>query len=98
MTKEAGRRLAIWIADDDDPTVGRLSLYVVDPFNGEIDLANPPLRDEPARAGFSIADGRLAWASPTGNGGKASTVRILAWTDAGFGKVETTKGDVLLIR
>ena len=94
----SGTRLAVWIEDDDDPTVGRLSLYVVDPFDGEIDLSNPPLSDEPALAGFSIADGRLAWATPTGNGGKESTVKILAWTDAGFGKVETTTGDVLLIR
>jgi hypothetical protein len=95
---KSGTRLAVWIADDGDPDVGRLSLYVVDPFNGEIDLSNPPLSDEPALAGFSIADGRLAWATPTANGGKESTVKILAWTDAGFGKVETTTGDVLLIR
>jgi hypothetical protein len=95
---ESGTRLAVWIADDDDPMTGRLSLYVVDPFSGEIDLASPPLGDEPALAGFSIADGRLAWASPAGNAGKANTVKILAWTDAGFGKVETTTGDVLLIR
>ena len=95
---KSGTRLAVWIADGDDPAIGRLSLYVVDPFSGKIDLANPPLSDEPAQAGFSIADGRLAWASPTGNAGKAGKVKILAWTDAGFGKVETATGDVLLIR
>ena len=61
---ETGTRLAVWIADADDPTVGTLSLYVVDPFDGRIDLASPPLEDEPALAGFSIADGRLAWAAP----------------------------------
>ena len=61
---ETGTRLAVWIADPSDPTVGKLSLYVVDPFDGSIDLANPPLHDKPALAGFSIDDGRLAWATP----------------------------------
>ena len=61
---ETGTRLAVWVADADDPSVGKLSLYVVDPFDGSIDLANPPLEDEPALAGFSIDDGRLAWAAP----------------------------------
>lgn len=95
---ETGERLAVWIADADDPSVGRLSLYVVDPFDGEIDLANPPLADEPALAGFSLADGRLAWATPGGESGKSSRVRILAWTDEGFGQVETAPGDFLVVR
>jgi hypothetical protein len=95
---ETGTRLAIWIADPQDASVGRLSLYVVDAGDGSIDLASPPLADEPARAGFSIADGRLAWAVPSGDSGKSNRVKILAWSDAGFGKVETTTGDVLLVR
>jgi anti-sigma factor RsiW len=95
---KTGTRLAVWIADEDDPSVGRLSLYVVDPFSGDIDLDDPPLSDEPAAAGFSIADGRLAWAVPSGTSAKADRVKILAWTDAGFGEVETATGDVLLVR
>jgi hypothetical protein len=95
---ETGTRLAIWIADADDPTVGRLSLYVVDPFDGRIDLANPPLPNEPALAGFSIADGRLAWATPPGDADRTSRVLILAWTDKGFGQVESAPGDFLLVR
>ena len=95
---ETGTRLAVWIAEPDDPTVGRLSLYVVDPFNGQIDLATPPLSNAPALAGFSIADGRLAWAAPAGTTDKTSTVSILAWTNAGFGQVESAPGDVLLVR
>jgi hypothetical protein len=95
---KSGTRLAVWIADKDDPAIGRLSLYVVDPFSGTIDLSRPPLENEPAMAGFSIADGRLAWASPASASGKPSAVKILAWNDAGFGKVETATGDVLLIR
>lgn len=92
-----GTRLAVWIADRDDPSVGRLSLYVVDPFDGRIDLDDPPLRDEPALAGFSIGDGRLAWAAPPGES-KARRVLILAWTEAGFGQVESAPGDVIVVR
>ena len=95
---ETGTRLAVWIADADDPTVGTLSLYVVDPFDGRIDLANPPLSNEPALAGFSIADGRLAWAAPGKRNEKMNRVPILAWTDEGFGQVESAPGDFLLVR
>jgi len=95
---ETGTRLAVWVADVEDPTVGTLSLYVVDPFDGRIDLASPQLEDERALAGFSIADGRLAWAAPAGNSGKAKHVKILAWTDEGFGRVESAEGDFLLVR
>jgi hypothetical protein len=95
---ETGTRLAVWVADADDPTVGALSLYVVDPFDGRVDLASPPLEDEQALAGFSIADGRLAWAAPAGNSGKAKHVKILAWTNEGFGQVESVAGDFLLVR
>jgi Putative zinc-finger len=95
---ETGTRLAVWIADAGDPSVGTLNLYVVDPFDGRIDLANPPLSNERALAGFSIADGRLAWASPAGSTNKTGRVLILAWTDAGFGQVESAPGDVLLVR
>jgi hypothetical protein len=95
---ETGTRLAVWVADADDPAVGLLSLYVVNPINGRIDLANPPLPNEPALAGFSIADGRLAWAAPAGNSGKAKHVKILAWTNRGFGQVESEDGDFLLVR
>lgn len=95
---ETGTRLAIWVADAEDPTVGTLSLYVVDPFDGRIDLANPPLKDKPALAGFSIADGRLAWAAPAGSSGKAKHVKVLAWTNEGFGQVESAEGDFLLVR
>jgi hypothetical protein len=95
---ETGTRLAVWVADADDSAVGLLSLYVVDPIDGRIDLANPPLPNEPALAGFSIADGRLAWAAPAGNSGKAKHVKILAWTNRGFGQVESEDGDFLLVR
>jgi hypothetical protein len=93
-----GTRLAVWIADRHDPTVGRLSLYVVDPFNGRIDESKSPLADEPALAGFAIADGHLAWAAPPAAGSSESRVRVLAWTARDFGNVESAPGDVILVR
>ena len=95
---ETGTRLAVWVADADNSGVGRLSLYVVDPSDGRIDLTNPPLDAERALAGFSIADGRLAWAAPAGNSEKAKHVKVLAWTNRGFGQVESAAGDFLLVR
>ena len=93
-----GTRLAVWIADSNNPTVGRLSLYVVDPFNGKIDLSKPPLENEPALAGFALADGHLAWAAPAKDGSSESSVLVLAWTGDDFGKVESAPGDILLVR
>jgi hypothetical protein len=95
---ETGTRLAIWIADPQDPGVGRLTLYVVDPFDGRIDQLKPPLVDEPALAGFAISKGHLAWASPPAAGASESSVLVLAWTGDDFGKVESAPGDVILVR
>ena len=95
---ETGRRLAVWVADPADPSIGMLSLYDVDQFDGSIELDNPPLKDAPALAGFSIDDGRLAWAAPPEGADDESRVLILAWTDEGFGQVESAPGDFLLVR
>jgi hypothetical protein len=93
-----GTRLAVWIADPSNPTVGRLSLYVVDPFDGKVDLSKPPLENAPALAGFSLADGHLAWAAPHKDGSSESSVLVLAWTGDEFGKIESAPGDILLVR
>jgi hypothetical protein len=96
---ETGTRLAIWIANPGSTTVGRLSLYAVDPFDGRIDLSKPPLLDEPAMAGFSIAKEHLAWAAPPAAGSAESSVLVLAWTGDDFGTVESApSGDVILVR
>jgi hypothetical protein len=95
---QTGTKLAVWVADGDDPSVGKLSLYEVDPFDGSIDLANPRLVDEPALAGFSIEDGRLAWTAPPDGSDDAGRVLILAWSDDGFGNVESAPGDFVLVR
>jgi hypothetical protein len=95
---ETGTHLAIWIADPIDPTVGRLSLFAIDPFDGRIDQSAPPLLNELALAGFAIVDGHLAWTAPPTDGSTESTVRVLAWTGVDFGKIESAPGDVILVR
>lgn len=97
-----GTHLAVWIADPEDPTVGRLSLYVVDPFDGSIDLTHPLLADAPAQPGFSISDGRLVWAEPDRGGdtsaSKDGRILILAWTDEGSGTISSASGEVIVVR
>jgi hypothetical protein len=96
---ETGSWLAVWIADPVDPAIGRLSLFHVDPDSGLVDRpANAP-NEVTALAGFSIGDGRLAWATPSGQGGEGSRVRIVAWTDDGVGGAESVPGeDVIVVR
>jgi hypothetical protein len=97
---ETGSHLAIWIADVADPTIGRLSLYVVDPATGTVDLENPLLSSQQALPGFSIDSGRLAWATPPNQDGQGSHVEVIAWTDDASGKVESAPGEdqVVVIR
>jgi len=95
----AGAKLAVWIADDDNPEVGSLSLYNVDLFSGRVDLKKPLLDHTRSTAGFSMSDGKLVWADPTvdasSTGGR---VLMLAWTADGEGTVETLSGKVVVIR
>jgi hypothetical protein len=97
---ESGTHLAIWIADEADPTIGRLSLYVFDPATGTLDLANPLLSAQPALPGFSIASDRLAWATPPNQDGEGSHVEVLAWTGTDSGQVQSAPGEdqVVVIR
>ena len=94
-----GTHLAIWIADDLNPAVGRLSLYKVDSFDGKIDLKTPLLDAKPAVAGYAISDGQLVWAEPaevgSTTGGK---IQLLAWTDEGVGTSGSVTGPVIVIR
>jgi hypothetical protein len=92
-----GTKVAVWIADANDPTVGSLSLYSVDTFDGRIDLKKPLLDSTRASAGFSMSDGKLAWAEPDGTAG-VGRVLVLAWTDHGAGTVETASDQVVVIR
>jgi hypothetical protein len=94
-----GTHLAVWIMDDQNPAVGRLSLYKVDSFDGKIDLKKPLLDGKLATAGYSMSDGKLVWAEPSDDGSVAGgKLQLLAWTEAGVGTVETVTGPVIVIR
>ncbi len=92
---ETGTRLAVWIADRDDPTVGKLSLYGIDPSTGRIDKDDVLLDDATAAPGFAIGSGRLVWAvkQPSGK----TRVEVLAWSSEGVGRVELDSGDVPVV-
>ena len=95
----AGTHLAVWIADAQDPSVGRLSLYGVSSFDGRIDIKNPLLDAQLATAGFAISDGQLVWAAPSMDGAvTGDRIQVLAWTDQGQGQVESVPGPVIVIR
>jgi hypothetical protein len=77
------------MADPVDPDVGSISLHEVDAESGELDPNGPLLAGVPALAGFSIGDGRLAWATPPGQGGEGSRIVVLAWTGEAAGRIES---------
>jgi hypothetical protein len=84
-----GIRLAVWVADASDPTVGTLQLVVLDRAHGRIAPNLKPLRSVSALRGFSIDSGRLAWVSPPGQNGNQSVVQVLAWSADTYGQIET---------
>lgn len=86
---DTGSWLAIWIADPVDPGLGRLSLLHFDPYTGLLDRPDGAPQEVTALPGFSIGYGRLAWASPPGQGGEGSRIQIVAWTDDEIGAVES---------
>lgn len=86
---ETGTWLAVWQADRSDPSIGRLSLIHLDPATGTLERPHGAPKDVTALPGFSIANGRLAWATPPGQGGEGSRVQIVAWTDEAVGGVES---------
>ena len=83
---ETGDWLAVWIADATDPVDRPAEPRPPRPG----DRPSRPAARRPAGRhrrcpGFSIADGRLAWATPPGQGGEGSRVQIVAWSDDGVG-------------
>ena len=94
---ESGAWFAAWVGDTAGSTVGRLSLYRVDPDTGLLAQPDGAPVDVAALPGFSIGAGRLAWATPPGQGGEGSTVQIVAWAGDGVGTVETAPGEDLIV-
>jgi hypothetical protein len=88
---ETGSRLAVWIAGSEDPSIGLLSLYLIDSATGMIAEGDPLLRDASAYEGFSIGAGRLAWTSPTDD--DETVVEVLAWTEDNVGQMRLSPGD-----
>jgi hypothetical protein len=96
---ETGEWVAVWLADPRDPAMGRLTLYHVDPDRGRLEIVDGAPSDVRALPGFSIGDGRLAWATPRGQGGEGSRIQIAAWSPSGVGIVESSPGeDIVVIR
>jgi hypothetical protein len=94
---ESGTWFAVWIADASGTDVGRLSLHRVDPATGLLQHPDGAPADVAALPGFSIGQGRLAWATPPGQGGEGSRVQIVAWANDGVGTVETAPGEDLIV-
>jgi hypothetical protein len=96
---DTGEWVAVWVGDERNAPTGRLTLYHVDADGGRLEKVKGAPVDVQALPGFSIGSGRLAWATPRGQGGEGSRVQIAAWSRGGVGTVETDPGeDVRLIR
>jgi hypothetical protein len=94
---ESGEWVAVWVADEADPSVGRLSLYRVSEGRAELERPDDAPSGVPALPGFSIGEGRLAWATPPGQDGEGSRIQIVAWSDDGVGTVESAPGEDLVV-
>jgi WD40-like Beta Propeller Repeat len=92
-----GSRLAVWVADPSDPTVGNLQLVVLDRGHGNVDPKLRPLPAVRALRGISIDEGRVAWVTPPGQDGQKSVVQVLAWSHDEFGQVETIPAEQLTL-
>lgn len=93
---ETGEWVAVWIADAADPEVGRLTLHRVSE-SGDLERPDDAPTGVPALPGFSIGEGRLAWATPPGQDGEGSRIQIVAWSNDGVGTVESAPGEDLVV-
>lgn len=90
---ETGEWVAVWVADGDDNVVGRLTLFHVDTQKDRLERVDGAPVDVRALPGFSMGDGRLAWATPRGQGGEGSRIQIAAWSKTDVGIVESNPGE-----
>lgn len=94
----AGTKLAIWVAEQQAGSVGRLHLVVIDPATSGPD-STEPLAGVPALRRFSIDANRLAWVSPPGQDGQESSLHVLGWSGDEFGQITTEPApEVFIVR
>ena len=94
-----GTRLAVWVGEQLDASVGRLHLIVLDPETGAIDSQPSPLAGVPALRRFSVDTGRVAWVTPSGQDGQESAVQVLGWSKDDFGEIRTIPAkDLFIVR
>jgi hypothetical protein len=80
----AGRRLAVWTGDPENPGAGHIALVTV---NDDGSLGKVLLADAAALPGFSLDADRLAWSTPPGRNGEGSHVTVYAWRGENAGQV-----------
>jgi hypothetical protein len=90
---DTGEWVAVWVGDERDAPTGRLTLYHVDSDRERLEKVKGAPIDVQALPGFSIGSGRLAWATPRGQGGEGSRVQIAAWSGDGGDGVGTAESD-----
>ncbi len=94
---ETGEWVATWVADPRDATIGRLTLYRVDVDDERLERVEGAPVAVPALPGFSIGDGRLAWATPPGQDGEGSRIQIAAWSAGDVGTLESAPGEGIVV-
>jgi hypothetical protein len=94
---ETGDWFALWVAESIDADLGRLSLFRLDPETGVVTQPEGAPDAAAALPGFSIGHGRLAWATPPGQGGEGSRIQIVAWGEDSVGSVESVPGEDLVV-
>lgn len=94
---ESGEWVAVWVADSLEGEIGRLSLFRVDPDNGRLDKLKGAPTEEPALAGFSIGQGRVAWVGPAGEDGEGSYIHVAAWVGRDVGTAESVPGQGIVV-
>jgi hypothetical protein len=90
---DSGEWVAVWVGDKRDAPTGRLTLYHVDVDREGLEKVKGAPVDVQSLPGFSIGSGRLAWATPRGQGGEGSRVQIAAWSGDGGDGVGTAESD-----
>jgi hypothetical protein len=94
---ETGAWVAVWVADSMASDIGRLSLFRVDPETGRLDTLKGAPTEEPALAGYSIGQGRVAWVGPSGENGEGSHIHVAAWVGRDVGTAESAPGQGIIV-